>query len=175
MIFTYKLDEADLQKFYRFHYWYSPDKKAYRIRRRLYNASLSSVIVSFLLWLDIKGEENASATPLLITSAVIFVVVFFLSKYTFLFYIEKSMEKIIRSGKNKDVFGNQVLELHDDKIITRSEHSESAYTVDVIEKVRGDDNAFYVYISSVQAIVLPKRAVKSDSIGDLRRWISKVV
>lgn len=174
MTITYKLDETDLQQFYRFHYWYSPDKKWFRIRRRLYSASLTYAIAFFLLWVDIKDEKNASVAPLLIICLALFVVMFFISKYTFLFRIEKSIEKILREGKNKDVFGNQVVELQDDKIITRTENSQSAYNLDVIEKIREDDNAFYVYTSSLQAIVIPKRAVTSENTGEFEKWIAKL-
>jgi hypothetical protein len=173
MQLEFNVQENDLQQFYAFHYWYSPDRKTFRLKRRLYQGGLMVFFLIFFLWI---GERQVTK-GLLISGAVMAIVLFWigvvLAKYSLLRHVDRSLKKSFKEGKNEDLIGRRTMEFTDDTIVARSPLSESTVKTQVIEKFREDSNSYYIYISAIQAYVIPKRELKTQDKVALESWITK--
>jgi hypothetical protein len=120
------------------------------------------------------GEREVTDGLILYTilmSVILFAFGFFYAKYSLLLRVNKSIRKMLKEGKNKDLLGRRTMEFTSDKIICHTEHSDSVSDVKLVEKFREDEYAFYLYTSAIQAYMIPKRVLGKQDKLDLENWV----
>jgi hypothetical protein len=73
--------------------------------------------------------------------------------------IERQTEKMLAEGQNRGLLGRQEVEVSDEGVAERNTHGELRARWSTVERVRVTRAQILVYTSSVQAIVVPRRAL----------------
>lgn len=76
--------------------------------------------------------------------------------------IKRSVKKMLKEGKNKGMLGSKTIELNEDNIISAGENSESNVKWSTVERYKETKDYIYIYISAVEAYIVPKRAFKDE-------------
>jgi hypothetical protein len=172
------VSEDDLHRFYAFHFWYSPDRKSFRLKRRLYLAGLMVfflvLFLGALLFINERPLTKELRTNTVMMGALLFGVGFFWAKNSFLRQIKRSLQKSLKEGKNEDLTGHRSMEFTNELILARTPFSETTVKVQVIEKFREDSHAFYIYISAIQAFIVPKHQLTAQEKLELEQWMAGI-
>lgn len=163
MDLTFELTKYDLHEFYKFHFWYSPDKKRYRFRSRIFTLSFMLIVELAFYYFIIEAPLNAIATLSLTSFGLLLLWYgYIVPKEYFILATRRTVDKIIKEGKNQDMFGKYYMQIKDNQIVVRTENSESKFNYQMIEKIRQDDNYFFIYLNLVSAVIIPKNILQSD-------------
>jgi len=93
--------------------------------------------------------------------AIIFsTVIFWLTCFLLIYFRLKSTKKI--PLKDGSFLSKTEYEFSDDKILYNSENSQGAVNWATVKKFEEGKNAFYLYIDSIVAYVIPKRVFKNE-------------
>jgi hypothetical protein len=71
---------------------------------------------------------------------------------------KKRLQKIINEGKNLSLFGERTISLNEDGIVESSKAGESKTNWSVVERVDETGKYIFIYVSSVNAYIVPTRA-----------------
>ena len=167
---NYKLTDEDYIEFNEFHQLiHSEVGKRNLFKLRLIGPMISILaIVIFIL---------ARAEIMLIVTEVIVLCIFSILYVT---QAKKIMKRGIRKTilKMKEIEGppfaeETTLNFTEDQIIEITKGQEVKVDYKKVEDVCETEKAFYVYMSSVQAIIIPKRVLDQDKEKKLRQILSK--
>lgn len=108
---------------------------------------------------------------------VVFIVVYVLWVAFYVRFLKRSVkkriEKLVAEGKNTNIFGNHSLTLTEEGIIETSSSGEAKTNWSAVEKVYDTEKYLYIYISSINAYIIPVRAFKSlDEKNEFLRKIN---
>ena len=157
MKLEYQLTEEDLFNFNGFHQKHSP--VAIKARRR----SIASCSISmFIVMTYLITKDHGFSPWLLLLSAVLAVFVGFLYSIYLKSHSRRYVKKTIREGKNISLNTPVKVEFYQDKILSNSSLGESKLKWDVVERIEETEDYIFIYISSLQAIIIPKAKVESD-------------
>lgn len=174
MRLDFEVKEYDLYEFYKFHEWYSPDKRTFRLKRRAY---LGTIMFLFPFgFFAFTGESFSEPIfwNLFIFGLFLFAIGFFMAKQSATSRIEKWVDKFLKDGKNQDLVGQRVMEFNEDGIECRSQNSDSRVNIKMIEKIRWDEQYYFIYLTTISAYVIPKRIFKNqDDKKEFEMWIEK--
>lgn len=156
MILEYEFNKQDYIDYNLYHIHNSPTlKKSLFIQRFI----VPIIFLVFPLLLQFIGDD----IPFWYWS-VLFSITFILWIIFFPRIHEKTMikrvSKLLNEGKNNNIFGKHMLSISDDGIYGKTEASESKWKH--VEKVVETENHILVYVSSISAIIVPKRAFSSN-------------
>jgi hypothetical protein len=70
--------------------------------------------------------------------------------------LEKIVRKLLNEGSNKSLIGERELEITEAGIISRSEHGESRYAWDIIERIGFTPDYTFIFTSATQGIPISK-------------------
>jgi len=167
---NYKLTDEDYMEFNEFHQLiHSEVGKRNLFKLRLIGPMISILaIVIFIL---------ARAKIMLIVTEVIVLCIFSIVCVT-------QAKKIMKRGIRKTILkmketeglpfaGETTLNFTEDQIIEITKGQEVKVDYKKVEDVCETEEAFYVYMSSVQAIIIPKRVLDQDKEKKLRQILSK--
>jgi hypothetical protein len=74
----------------------------------------------------------------------------------------RRVKKLLAEGDNKTLLGHQVISFSPEGIFAKSQTSESKITWSAIDKVTQTDKHFFLYTSSINALVIPKKCFRSE-------------
>lgn len=163
MKLEFELKKHDLHEFYKFHHWYSDDKKKFRIKTRLSAGFILFLIPVFFNSIDGNPFNLESLLNLLFTGFILFFIAFYLVKELTISKIERSVNVFLKKGKNQDLLGLRTMVFKDDVLLCNSENSESKINYKMIEKVRQDSKYYYVYVNALSAYSIPKILFQAES------------
>ena len=101
--------------------------------------------------------------------------IFALIPRTTLKSIRANANSIYASGKNLTLVGQQELLLSPDSAVVRNEFYEAKYNWQVIEKMEETNDYIFLYVSSVSALIIPKRAINEGSWQDAVKYLAEKV
>ena len=145
MKLTIDISRQDYADFNKFHF----------IKTKLKRTVITGVLTIIILQLFLNREQfNLTAT---IFSSVVCVLVY-------LFAINRSLKKT-KSIPNNDgtILGQKELEFSKDKIIYKTANSEGKSAWTTIKKLEESSKAFYLYMDTNMAMLVPKRVFKDKS------------
>jgi hypothetical protein len=82
--------------------------------------------------------------------------------------IRKKMKKVVGDPRNTKVFGKCTTTLTPEHVYQRSPRGESTIPWDNVMEVAGTKDYVFLYISTVEAIVMPRMSLKGISFEGLR-------
>lgn len=150
------------EEYFRFNYytaWASPQRKAYRLRYFgrviFFYAAIAFLYIlsrqSSLFWIDLTVFAAVGLVYLLLTPAFI------------RWSVRRKVREILSRKENQHVLGDAEIVLSETGIIDRDAVSESRYSWDAIVRYAETDDSHYLYTNSYYAIVIPKRAVRTEA------------
>jgi hypothetical protein len=162
------LSEEEYIKFNEYHLLHSASgKKA--IRRYQLIFPFISILLLGLLWLVDVDPEILLIEAILLGIISMFTV--FSAKKTLIRSIVKTVTKLKKEGK-LPYHSETIVTFEDDGIRERSAHTENKTSYHIVEKIVQSDRAIYVYISAVQAIIIPKSCFETtDQINELLQYL----
>lgn len=163
----------DFIEFNLFHNWTSPEKKKYRLNYYLQTIfwAIAPVALYFFLnslFLKLDNWDLAIIVYVSVYSVyMLFVLINLKNSFlrnTIIFYSDKL---------NKSFFEEMTIEISDDEIRVNQKTACIVYTSQAIVKVAKNKEAFYLYVNSMQALIIPQRAIntlkKKNDIEDYFR------
>ena len=145
MKLTIDISRQDYADFNKFHF----------LKTKLKRTVITGVLTVIILQLFLNREQfDLTATTI---SSVVCVVVYF-------FAINRSLNKT-KSIPNNDgaILGKKEMEFAEDKIIYKTSNSEGSSAWTTIKKLEENSKAFYLYMDTNMAILVPKRVFKDKS------------
>lgn len=80
---------------------------------------------------------------------------YFYARWSLTRNLERRVRNLLAEGSNHTILGWRELELIRDRLVVKTELMEASYDLRAIEKIVSDDKYTYVYISSIQAFMIP--------------------
>ncbi|GIN73916.1 hypothetical protein J14TS2_43910 [Bacillus sp. J14TS2] len=152
MEITYNLTEEEYLRFNLFHVKNSNSvKRALNIQRFL--IPVLFIVCSYFF----SKTTDMSLFWLFIPFLLISILwVIFYPKYFYRFVI-RNTKKLIREGKNEGLLGEHRMTLSEEGIVDTTPNKETKVTWSGIQSLKEDEQAIYLYNSSVSAYILPKK------------------
>lgn len=85
------------------------------------------------------------------------------------FFISEMMtriSKLLDEGKNVDLLGKHIVTVNEEGLIEKLENTESIVKWSGVEKIVSTDSHYYIYLSSISACIIPKRAFEDESVEE---------
>lgn len=157
MEIKYNLTEEDYIHFNMYHIKNS--KSAIRsLNAQRFLTPVFLILLSYILSL-------AGDTPFL----ELFIAFFITSILWILFYpkyfyssVTRRIQKMIRDGKNGGLLGEHVLSMTDEGLVESTSYGQTKVNWSGILSLKEDNEYFYLYNSSVSALILPKREIANE-------------
>lgn len=145
MKLTIDISRQDYADFNKFHFF----------KTRLKRTVITGVLTVILLQLFLNRQQfNLTAT--IITSATCVVV--------YVFAINRSLNKTKSIPDNDGaILGQKEMEFAEDKIFYKTANSEGSSAWTTIKKLEENSKAFYLYMDTNMAMLVPKRVFKDKS------------
>ena len=157
MKLTFDFDIEDWNSFQRYHYSVSP---TYR-RLRTYIRLLFPAVALLMIVLRYR-QHGLDPTHLGIFTVVATIWFLFYPRWMDRRVIRRS-NQFLKEGRNDGLFGPREMELFPDRIHTTTSSGEATYRSNALKKIVETPDALLFYVSSIQALVIPKRKVSSDA------------
>lgn len=129
-------------------------KKSFFIQR--YIVSLIYLVLPFIL---VKVSDMPFWYLMIIFLVTYLIWVLYYPKY-FASFTKKRLQKIINEGKNVSLFGTRYISFNQDGIVESSDTGESKTNWTAVERVEETNKYIFIYVSSVNAYIVPTRAFK---------------
>lgn len=164
MIIEYTLTKEDLFNFNFYVGWTSPEKKSYKIKYYLKSILWPLAAVLFIL----STTNKNLTTDTLLTCISFGLLVGFIGAYIGIYSIYKrKIEKFINDPNNINFFARTELILSDCGITSKDEYSEIRYGWNAIIKKNETQEYIYLFLSSIQGIVIPKKVLTAKEKNQL--------
>lgn len=153
--FKYLVSDQDYIAFNLYHHWNTPARKTWlRITRWMF----PTLAVAIVLYSYIQYQDLLRTMIQLVCFTIASVIWVLLAKPSDLRLLNRTIKRTIKSMKKqgKLPYGQDVLlRFEEDFFVEITTESETKTKYSSIEKVVADQNALYIYISVIQAIILP--------------------
>lgn len=167
----YERTVEDIIEFNLFHMSHSPS-----IRRQALFVQVVVALLVFIVSLAIGYSLNLGQRVLTYFDYVLFLVLstasFFMFPYLNRAEIIRGFRKATNDGDNKAILGHQTVSLTPDHIFVKTQGTESKYTWASINKIAQNDKYIFLYISSINAIVIPKTFSTPSSLQEFVNYIN---
>lgn len=156
-LLKYHLSEEEYFDYNYYTVWKAPDKKNYRIGYYLKVLLLYAVIAGFYIFSRRKHVIEIDLIIFATIGLAYFLLVPFLVKRS----IHRRVRQILSHPENKHILEEAEVVLSDTGILHKDAESESKYSWEAIVKKAETKTSYFLYTNSRNAIVIPKRMLKS--------------
>ena len=134
------------------------------VRRMWRNTLIMSAVLPLLAMASIALTERTPWPLLLgvVASPVAALVVWLFLKW----HSARVTRQLLAEGSNKGLLGWRVMELEGDRLTVRSEYITSVMDLRVIDRITSTNDFTFVYISSLNALLIPRRDLEEDEYDD---------
>ena len=155
MEIQFERTEEDFVEFNLFHISNSPSIKKQILWTRIIMAIMPFVFL-FVFY------KNISITDYLIATIIALVFVF---SYPSIYRSSSKSQtrKFLKEGNNKSLLGHNTIELTPEGILGKSLSGESKINWSSVDKIRQNDEFIFIYIGTINALVIPKHAFSSTA------------
>ncbi len=87
--------------------------------------------------------------------------------------IARVVRKMFKEGENKMDIGLQELEVTSEGLTEKNEFGESKFNWKAIERIASTPDYYYIYISAMKALVVPKLKVTEGDFEEFRRLVEE--
>lgn len=157
MKINYNLNKDDYVNFNIYHSQHSDS-----IKKNLKTQRFITPLIFFIFPFIAKVNTGISFFYWLSIFAVIYILwTIYYPKYYF-HTVKKGVGRMIEEGKNHDLLGPKTIELREDDIFSSGENSESKVKWHSAERYIETDQYIFIYISAMEAYIIPKRDFESE-------------
>ena len=157
MKLSYELATEDIVSFNIYHFQNSKTAKKRRVIQRFF---IPVWVIMIFLFFNIKNLNLVSITsnaPLLVFGILWFL---FIDKYYF-WRIKSNVEKLLQEDKNNGMIGKQNVEVRDELLVVENDSGLTQYKLETINKIDENEKYLFIYVTSVSAIVIPKKVFQN--------------
>jgi hypothetical protein len=147
--FDYQLTKEDYVEFNQYHY---KNSKSFMKDIMLLRVLFPILLLLFPVLMGKKLDMIYISIFVLIST----VWIIFLPKYLWK-AINKKIIKMVEENKNGDLFTLKHTTINESGVYWKSEYSEGHYNWNSVIKINETDQFIYIYVSSVQAVVISKQ------------------
>lgn len=122
---------------------------------------LSMAVLSLALY----AWEIAPASPAL-WGGVFFLVMSVWLPWCYSWGVRWKVNRLLRSGENRALFAERTVRLTPAEIQTQHEHGQSGCRWTAVERIEVKEDALMIFVSSMSAILVPRRAFSDQSAFD---------
>lgn len=159
MKLSFNQKPGHIVEFYKFHYWYSPERRNYRIKHRALFGIILFVVPFIFFNFSYNGAMNRGNFVNLLSAAFLlggFGIYF--AKKEVINRVEKIATKITDNKDNYDLLGPITIQFKEDVIKLSTLNNESRVPYTSILKVKQNVTHYFVYIKANTAWTIPKAA-----------------
>jgi len=168
---TYTLTKEDYLMYAYYVSWAQPGKKIRVIRKNLLFFSYWLGLLALSIFTNKKWNVD---TRYIVAISVILFLIYILPLFLVRFEIRGVADKFYDDELNKNVFAEKTFRFSDSGFVTKDETGESNHTWASIVKKTETRGYFFLFISSVQAYLIPKKAFEgNDDIEAFRKLLLK--
>ena len=139
--------------------YYTKNSKAYK-KQHIKVIIINTICAGVISTIAYQGKVLTVFTLLRIIS--VFAVWALLSILLYRYNVKKNIKNMLKDGKNNTIFGEQIVELTDEYIISSAAGNESKITWKSVEKYVEDKGYIYLFISSINAFIIPIDKIETD-------------
>jgi hypothetical protein len=146
--------QLELEDWIEFQKNYLLQSRKFSRTRKINTALLPAVFLIFILADLSRGEFN------LFTFITYLIISVFWVLFMWNFMLNRSLEnmrRMLREGDNSAVLGPQEISLSAEGLVIRNSESETRMSWKTVKKLSQTDQYYFLYISSISAVILPKR------------------
>jgi YcxB-like protein len=156
---NYTLYKEDYFRYSFYTTWLSPDKKKVAIKN-----SVKNFLLLFGCSLFIKVISRSSLLDVnFLYSILILLAIYIIPLFNVATTYRKQMNPFLADPLNAHIFSNCELIFSETGIIAKGKYSSTSYQWRGIVKKDETTDYYYLFLSTVQALIIPKRAVKSEA------------
>jgi len=156
---NYTLTKEDYSNYYIQLAWLTPERKKQTIKNYVYKALLYAVLLTIVKLFDTEHVFDFYFFFSVVFVATIFIMPIFQMEEIY----TKQVDKLSNNPLNVNLFKDVQISLAETGIFTKTEFSETQYRWASIVKKEEDRDYYFLYLASDQALLLPKRAFRSES------------
>ena len=156
MKLSYEFDHDDWTRFHRYHYSVSPTY------RRMRNYTRIVFPAAALLFVGARYLQHGFDPVHAGLFAAVSVAWFFLYPLWVDRRVIRRTNQFLREGNTSNLFGRREIELLPDKVHIATSSGETTYRASAITKVVETADALLLYVSSLQAVILPKGKLSAE-------------
>jgi hypothetical protein len=171
MILQYKLTKEDLYNFNFYVGWQAPERKKFRIK--YYLKTILSALIGIFIGSFIIAEGEPSASFIFICIVLGLLIGFLAAHIGSHALYKRKIEKFIVDPNNANLLAKTELVISDNGILNRDEYSEVSYNWNAIIRKAETKDYIYLFLNSIQAIVIPKKLLGNDEEKQLLDILSR--
>lgn len=159
----FKVSEKDLVAFNLFH---AKNSKTFRNRIRWAQIFIALIII-IVVTIEIITQRYLGV----FFTVIIGTTYLLLIPRIFTFFLDRSAKKLLSEGPNEGILGEHLLSAGGEGLSITNTSGETKLNWPAITKIAKNERYFFLYVSAISAIVIPKETV---TFGDLSGFISVV-
>jgi hypothetical protein len=168
MIIRFERTMDDMIAFNDFHYSHSPFMKRFMFWYRWGGALFIFLVCTLLIQALTPGSPALFAPLLSLVGAGVFAAI---APSAIRRRMRKQVRKLYSEGKNVSALGELELELTDTGLIAKSAYTETKLAWGAIERIESTPTHTFLYLSSVQAYIIPHNKIIE---GDYRALMAEI-
>lgn len=156
---NFQLSREDYFSFYLYTLWLAPGKKAAAVKTRLKVFILYAAILLFIKLISPSVSFDLFFFYAIFMLAAIYVFPLFSMENT----LKKQADKFYDDPSNAHSFEPAEMIISETGIFTKSRYVETTYRWNSVLKKDETTDHYFLYINSMQAIIIPKRVIKPEA------------
>jgi hypothetical protein len=169
IIVKFKLTQTDLFNFNYYTQWAAPENKSHHFNFYL---GTFSIPVAFMFIILVSERFGAGLKNFFILSAISAAMGLFFV-YNGIDRFKRRIQKLYSNENNFSFFMEKELIINGSGIIERDDNSESRTNWRGVVKKIETKEYFYLYLSTVQAVIIPKSCLNSEQTESLRMILAE--
>jgi hypothetical protein len=157
--FKYKLTEQEYRDFCLYTGWLSPDKKGERIK---YYATMLFIYFGVIGFVFLISGKFRFSTPGIILIVIIGILSYYYLRYRMISHYDGYVKKVIKESGEDKILTTAHLTFSESGILEQANSTETKYNWSAIIKKAEVNNCYYLYTTSLHAIVLPNRVFSTS-------------
>ena len=155
----YTITKDDYSQYFYHQVWFSPGKKNKAIKLGITRFLQFAVMLSLVKFVG----HNKTIDPFFLFSLFTLACIFLLPLFSQPATYRKFISGITENALNANIFTEIQISISETGMSSRSNFAEAKYQWAAIIKKEENKDYYFLYLSSEQAILLPKRAIRSQS------------
>jgi hypothetical protein len=170
LILEYKLTEQEFLDYNYYVTWQSPDRKQQRLRYYVVNIVVYMIFAIACLYLI---DNNAMSTSSWIIGACGMIVLLLLMKFRTRSIFDRRARKVLNGPSAENILSQTTLTINEQGLFGKTTVSEVKYNWSAFQKRTVVNNCCYLFISPIQAVVIPLRAISVSEQQELDKLLSQ--
>jgi hypothetical protein len=165
-----EIGKSDLIILYKYTQWLNPEKKLFRIKRRVQNGLTFGCFPLIILFFYRPSFSEALIWDLSFFLLLLFTLGYFMADKIILTNMENQSLKLLESETIGDLIWPITIELEDEVFTWRTLNSETKMRKSSAYKIGQSRGYYFILNSSISGYVIPKRGLSDEQKGEFEAW-----